>query len=91
MEHLGIPYRWGMIVDERRNPKDMRMPQVVASSKKTKDKQGKQVYQPKDRLDMEIEELRMLMVKVSQRRHEERMKNFISLAKKQNNNRRHMT
>ena len=29
------------------------------------------MYQPKDRLNMEIEELRMLMVKVSQRRHEE--------------------
>ena len=74
VEHLGIPYSWGMIVDERRNPEDMRMPQVVVSSKKAKDKQGKQVYHPKDRLDMEIEELRMLMVKVSQRRNEERMK-----------------
>ena len=55
VQHLGIPYSWGMIVDERRNPKDMRMPQVVANNKKTKDKQGEQVYQPKDRLDMEIE------------------------------------
>ena len=38
VENLGIPYSWGMILDERRNPKDMRMPRVVASSKKTKDK-----------------------------------------------------
>ena len=29
-----------------------------------------QVYQSKDILDMEIEELRLLMVKMSQRRHE---------------------
>ena len=70
VENLGIPYSWGMIVDERRNPKDMRMPQVVASSKKTKYKKGKQVYQSKDRLDMEIEELSLLMVKMSQRRYE---------------------
>ena len=41
-----------------------------------------QVYQPKDRLDMEIEELRMLMVMVYRRGHEERMKIFISKAKK---------
>ena len=32
-----------------------------------------QVYQLKDRLDIDIEELRLLMVKMSQRRHEERM------------------
>ena len=41
VEHLGIPYSWGMIVDERINPEDMRMPQVAASSKMTKDKQDK--------------------------------------------------
>ena len=50
-----------------------------------------QVYQSKDRLDMEIEELRLLMVKMSQRRHEERMKIFVSRGKKQNNKRRQMT
>ena len=37
-----------------------------------------QMYQPKDRMDMEIEEIRMLMVKVSQRRHEEIMNIYIS-------------
>ena len=42
-----------------------------------------QVYHPKDRLDMEIEELRLLMVKMSQRRNEERMNIFISRTKKQ--------
>ena len=31
LEDLGIPYSWDMIVDERRNPEDMRMPQVVAN------------------------------------------------------------
>ena len=41
-----------------------------------------QVYQPKDRLDMEIEELRMLMVKVSHRIHEEIMKIYISKEKR---------
>ena len=65
LDHLGIPYSWGMIVDERRNPEDMRMPQVVEIIKNTKDKHGRHVYQAKDRLDMEIEELKMLMVKVS--------------------------
>ena len=40
---------------------------------------------------MEIEELRMLMVKVSQRRHEERMKIYISRENRENNNRRQMT
>ena len=38
VEHIGIPYSWGMIVDERINPEDMRMPQVAASRKMTKDK-----------------------------------------------------
>ena len=41
-------------------------------------------------MDMEIEELRMLMVKVSQRIHEERMKIYISRANRKNNNKRHM-
>ena len=50
-----------------------------------------QVYQPKDRLDMEIEELRLLMVKMSQRRHEEGMNIFISRAKKKRSRRRQMT
>ena len=49
------------------------------------------MYQPKDRMDMEIEELSMLMVKMSQRRHEEGMKIYISRANKQKNNRRQMT
>ena len=47
-----------------------------------------QVYKSKDRLNMEIKELRLLMVKVSQRRHEERMKIYNSRAKNQNNSRR---
>ena len=42
-----------------------------------------QVYQPKDRLDMEIEELRMLMMKMSQRRHEERMNIYINKENRQ--------
>ena len=37
----------------------------------------------KGRLDMEIEELRLLMVKMSQRKHEERMNIFIRREKKQ--------
>ena len=40
---------------------------------------------------MEIEELRLLMVKMSQKRHEERMRILISRKKKQSNRRRHMT
>ena len=40
---------------------------------------------------MEIEELRLLRVKMSQRRHEERMNIFISRAKKQSSRRRPMT
>ena len=40
---------------------------------------------------MEIEELRMLMVKVSQRRNEERMNIYIIRENKQNNDRRQMT
>ena len=48
------------------------------------------VYHPKDRLDMEIGELRLLMVEMSQRRHEERMKIFNNRAKKQSNRRRQM-
>ena len=50
-----------------------------------------QVYRPKDRLDMEIEELWLLMVKMSQRRHEERMRIFISREKKQSSKRGWMT
>ena len=49
------------------------------------------MYHPEDKLDIEIEDIRMLMVKVSQRRHEERMEIYISRAKKQNNNTREMT
>ena len=40
---------------------------------------------------MGIEELRLVMVKMSQRRHEERMKIFISRAKKQSSKRGQMT
>ena len=40
---------------------------------------------------MEIEELRLLMVKMSQRRHEERMKIYISIANRLNNGRRQIT
>ena len=49
------------------------------------------VYQPKDRLDMDIEELRLLMVKMSQRRNEERMNIYISRENRQNNGKRKMT
>ena len=49
------------------------------------------MYHPKDRLDMEIEELRMLMVKVYQRRNEERMKIYIIIENRKNNDRRQMT
>ena len=48
------------------------------------------VYHPKDRLDMDIEELRLLMVKMSQRRNEERMNIYISKENKQSSNKRHM-
>ena len=50
-----------------------------------------QVYQPKDKMDMEIEELRMLMMNMSQRRHEERMNIYISKENIQNNGRIQMT
>ena len=50
-----------------------------------------QLYQSKDRLDMEIEELRLLMVKMSQRRHDEIVNIFINRAKKRSNKRGHMT
>ena len=50
-----------------------------------------QASEPKDRLDMGIEELRMLMVKMSQRRNEEIMNIFISIANRQNNGRRQMS
>ena len=50
-----------------------------------------QVYQPKDSLDMEIEELRMLMVKLSQIRHEEKMNVYISREKRQSSSMRQMT
>ena len=48
---------------------------LVDSSKESRGQQQfqekkMQVYQPKDRLNMEIEELRLLMVKMYQRRHE---------------------
>ena len=49
------------------------------------------VYQPYDKLDMDIEELTLLMVNMSHRRHEERMNNFISRANRQNSERRNMT
>ena len=49
-----------------------------------------QVCQPKDRLDMDIEELRLLMVKMSQMTHEERMKIYISRENRQNSNMRQM-
>ena len=50
-----------------------------------------QVYHPKDRMDMEIEELRLLMVKMSQRRNEERMNIFINREKKKSSKRGRMT
>ena len=40
---------------------------------------------------MEIEELRLLMVKMSQRRHEERMNIYINRANRQNNDRKKVT
>ena len=45
----------------------------------------------RDILDIDIENMRMLMVKMSQNRHEEKRNIFISRARKQNNNRRYMT
>ena len=55
-QDIEIPYSLGMIVDEKRYPKYMRMQQVVTSRKKTKYKHGKKMFQPKDRLDIEIEQ-----------------------------------
>ena len=45
---------------------------------------------PKDRLDMEIEELRLLMVKMYQRRNEERMNIYISRENRQNSDKRRL-
>ena len=50
-----------------------------------------QVYQSKDRLDMEIEELRLLMVMMSQTRHEEIMIIYISRENRQNSDKSKMT
>ena len=77
VECLGILDSRSLTVDERKNPENIRMQQLVDSNKELR-----------DRLYMEIKELRMLMVKVSQRRHEERMKIYNGRAKKQNNSRR---
>ena len=49
-----------------------------------------QVYQSKNRLDMEIEELRLLMVKMSQRINEESMNIYISKENRQNSDRRRL-
>ena len=46
-----------------------------------------QVYQILDRLDMEIKGLRLLMVNMFQRRHEERMNIYISRENRQNSDR----
>ena len=45
----------------------------------------------KGRLDMEIEELRLLIVNMSQRRHEERMNIYISKENRKNSGTRQMT
>ena len=54
-EQFGIVYNRNMSADESKNLEDIRMHQVVGSNREPNDKQNKQVYQPKDRLDMEIE------------------------------------
>ena len=69
---------------------------LVDSSRESREQQRfqkkkMQVCQTKDRLDMEIEEIRMLMVKVPQRRHEERMNIYINRANRQNSGRTQMT
>ena len=69
---------------------------LVDSSKESREQQQSQkkkmqVYHPNDRLDMDIEYLRMLMVKMSQRRHEERMNIYISRENRQNSGRGWMT
>ena len=53
--------------------------------------QYKEMYQPRDKLDNEIENMRMLMVKVSQKRHEENSNIYISRARKQHSSKKHMT
>jgi hypothetical protein len=53
---------------------------------------NKEMYQPKDRLDIEIELIRMLMVKMSQRRHAEERNIYINRASgKQGNNMKQVT
>ena len=69
------------LVDSSREPKE----QQQFQEKKM------QVYHLSDRLDMDIEELRLLMVKMSQRIHKKRMNIFISISNSQNNGRRQMT
>ena len=49
------------------------------------------MYQPKDRLDRKIKGLRLLMLKVSQRRHEQRMNICISRSNRKNGDRKQMT
>ena len=49
------------------------------------------VYQTEDILDMEIEELRLLMVKMSQRKHKERMNIYINRANRKNSDIRKLT
>ena len=68
-----------MIVDERKNPEDIRkegMKQLADSSK-----------EPEDILDIEIENMRMIIMKVSQRIHEEKMDIYIIKERKQHNHR----
>ena len=50
--------------------------------------QYKEIYQPRDSLDSEIKNIRMLMVRMSQKRHEGKMNIYTRIA---SNNKRHMT
>ena len=80
MEYLGIIDSRILIVDERKNTEKIRMQQLVDSNKELR-----------DILDIEIKNMRMLMVKMYQKIHEEKMNIFISRARKQNTIRRYMT
>ena len=53
--------------------------------------QCKEIYQPREKLDSEIEKMRPLMVKVSQKIHEDKNNIYISRERKQINNRKHLT
>ena len=68
VKYLGVPNSRSLLVNESKNPEEG-MQQLVDSNK-----------EPRDRVDIEIETIRMLMVKMSQKIHEDK-RNILSIFK----------